>query len=111
NLEATLQPPLCLRKDREIIQVLDLMVTVKLLQEKAQAWGEPLGEGSRSEEPLAIIGNTLLQHAAQLAKHIVPLEPELRHLTEVGVALPYLPRIFLHEKTQIVRQPLPAGYQ
>ena len=93
-------------EDREIVQVLDLVMGVELLQEELQARRKPGAEVLRGGRPLAKRRGGVGQRARDLAEHVVPLQPELRHAAEIGVALPHLARIAVGEQAQLGR---PAG--
>jgi hypothetical protein len=104
NVETVIQPFLGRRENREVVLVLDIVMTVKLTEEELQPWREELSELGCGRPALATIGDAAAQMAAQLAKHVMALQPHRGHGPDVGVAQPRLARIFFNEITQVPRQ-------
>ena len=90
------------------MQVLDLMMGVELLQEELQPGRKPGAEVCGRRGPVPKCPSRLLKRRSDVAKHVVPREPELRHGAEVGVPLPHRARIAVHQEPQIGR-PTVAG--
>ena len=84
--------------------VLDIVVAVEIAEKEVQPRREEFCEFRRGHPPFAIVGDDIGQHAAELAEHVVPLQPHIGHAVDIGVGLPVLARIFFGEEAQIVRQ-------
>ena len=85
------------------MKVLDLMVALQALQEELQARREEAPEFFRRELSSRNSEVAWLSDAAEVAKALVPLQPEARRLAEIGVARPDLARIFFEQRTQLRR--------
>ena len=109
HVEAARQPRLGGAEDREIVQVLDLVMHVELRQQELQPRHELAREFGRRQRALAELRLDRLDHTGQFAKHGVARQPEPRHLAEIGVALPLLARITRDQHAQIVRPAAAAG--
>ena len=96
HVEAARQAVIGGAEDREVMQVLDLVMHVELLQQELQ----PRHQQAR-ETPAPAAGrrgnrrSMRLDHAGKLAEHGVARQPEARHLAEIGVGLPLLARVAL----------------
>jgi hypothetical protein len=103
NVEATFQSWLDACEDREILMVLDIVVSVQISQEEVETRRKELCELTRIRTALPIVSNRACQYAAHLAKHVVPLQPEHRHAMHVLVFGPFTTWVFLDQEAQIVR--------
>ncbi|WP_352692315.1 hypothetical protein [Mesorhizobium sp. M0663] len=81
-------------------------MAVEIAEEMVEARREPAREFRRVQPTFSIIADTIGEHAAKLAEHIVPLQPHIGHAVDVGMRLPDLARIFFGQPAQIVRQAL-----
>ena len=88
DLKAVDEPALRGPQDRKIVRVLDVVMLVQLLQEELQARREPRMEFLRRHRPFAKLRRGVVERGAKLAETVVSLQPEARHLTQVGVRHP-----------------------
>ena len=102
DVEAALQPAFCARERGKIVLILDLVMAFEIAEEKVEARREPGGEGGRIQPALAVIGNPPGEHRADVTKHVVALQPELRHAADVVMRLPLGARIALKQEPQIL---------
>ena len=80
------------------------MMPLQMVEEIAEPGGEEAMEGLGFGARFAERGGRGLQHAAQLAEHVVHLQPELRRLAEIAVLVPGLARVFLAQIGDVGRQ-------
>src|SRR5438270_6893489 len=95
---------------RKVMQVLDLVMGVELLQEKLQPRRKPGAEVLGAGRAGVKRGRSFSQCRADLAKHGMALQPELRHGAEVGMAAPPRARITVDQQAQI-RRPARAAVE
>jgi len=84
------------------------MVFMKLLQEKLQPWCEPALKFLRCHVSFAEFRSRGVERAAELAEHVMPIEPKTGHLTEIGMRQPLLARILVEQEPQISRPAKPG---
>ena len=103
HLETTGEPRLRRLEDRKVVKVLDLVVRVELLQEELQPGRKPGPEVLRARSPIAEGGGCFLERPGDVAEHVVPREPKLRHGAEIGMSLPHRARIAVDQEPQLGR--------
>ncbi len=109
HVKAARQPRIGGAEDREIMQILDLMMNVELVQHELQPRHELAREFRGRKLPGAKLRRDLLNHRRQLAKHGVARQPEARHFAKIGMGVPLLARITREQHAQILRPAASAG--
>jgi hypothetical protein len=107
NAEPTLQPAVKGDELGEVVRILDLMMTMQLIEEEPS---EPRQARSVAGHVEAAVDSRLglVRHLAKkLAEHQVPFQPELDHAAEIGVSFPRLARDFLNEDAKGLRKACP----
>ena len=72
HVEAEREARLGRLKDREVVQVLDLVMRMELLKEELETRGKPGAEVLRGGAPLAEGRDRVVQRRADFAEHVVP---------------------------------------
>ena len=103
HVEAARQPLVGGAENREIMQILDLVVDAELLQQELQPRHKLAREFGRRQRAVAELRLDGADHGGQLAKHVVARQPEARHLAQIGVALPLLARETRDQHAQLLR--------
>jgi hypothetical protein len=96
-------------EDREIMQVLDLMMNVELIQHELQSWHELTRELGGWKLPCPEVHRDAFNRRRQLPEHRVARQPEARHSAQVRMGVPLLARITGEHHAQILRPAASAG--
>lgn len=104
DFKAALEPRLRLGKDRKIMMVLDIVMTIEISKKMIETRCEPAREIGCRQPAFAIVANAVGEHAAELAEHVVPLQPHIGDAVNVGMAPPGFAWIFLGQPAQVIRQ-------
>src|SRR6185312_4044872 len=90
-------------EDREIVQVLDLMMNVELIQHELQPRHELTCELRGWKLPCPEVPRDVLNRRRQLPEHRMARQPEARHGAQVRMGIPLLARITGEHHAQILR--------
>lgn len=101
-IKPTRQARICRLEDREVMQILNLVVNVELVQHELQPRHELTREFDGRKLPGTKLRRDSLYHRRQLAKHGMARQPEAGHFTKIGMSVPLLARVTGEQHAQIL---------
>jgi len=109
NVESARQTRIGGPEDREIVQVLDLMMNVELIQHELQPRHKLTRELGWWKLPCPEVHRDAFNRRRQLPEHRMARQPEARHGAQVRMGVPLLARITGEHHAQILRPAASAG--